>query len=124
MYGNDPAFYEPFGIGPESWVRPRSADCPDCNCCTLDLCREGRTSPFGCVGRTSEQNHEARTRIAKCPCSEGPGTPNGEIAAAAEACLRGEMTEEAYRARVREISGQFDSPWKEALEEQAGDENR
>lgn len=67
---DDYAFHEPFG--PE-YVRPASADCPACDCCTTRLCEKGRTSPFGCIGHV---NGEARETVATCPCSaeSTPGT--------------------------------------------------
>ncbi|NGO67840.1 hypothetical protein [Streptomyces boncukensis] len=54
---------EPFG--PE-YVRPPQKDCPDCPCCTVDLCKRGRTSLLECVGFTADEHKDT---VYGCPCS-------------------------------------------------------
>ncbi|MBA0053493.1 hypothetical protein E0L36_22215 [Streptomyces sp. AJS327] len=54
---------EPFG--PE-YVRPPQKDCPDCACCTVDLCERGRTSLLECVGLTAAEHKDT---VYGCPCS-------------------------------------------------------
>ncbi|MFF4412149.1 hypothetical protein ACFYY8_06420 [Streptosporangium sp. NPDC001559] len=55
------------------WVRPAPADCPDCDCCTAQLCEQGRVNSFGCVMVAQPADKE---RVHGCPCSAEttPGT--------------------------------------------------
>ncbi|MFH8577196.1 hypothetical protein [Streptomyces zaomyceticus] len=52
-------------FGPE-YVRPTQRECPDCPCCSVDLCEKGRTSLQECRGHTRE---DVRGIVADCPCS-------------------------------------------------------
>lgn len=52
-------------FGPE-YVRPAQRECPDCPCCSADLCAKGRTSLQECRGHTRE---DVRGIVADCPCS-------------------------------------------------------
>ncbi|MEW2068462.1 hypothetical protein [Streptomyces sp. NPDC007346] len=54
---------EPFE--PE-YVRPAQADCPNCTCCTVNLCVKGASSILECFGLTSE---DTRSTVSGCPCS-------------------------------------------------------
>ncbi|MFC8723670.1 hypothetical protein [Streptomyces bacillaris] len=47
-------------------VRPAQPDCPDCLCCTANLCAKGRTTILECFGLTSE---DTRGTVRGCPCS-------------------------------------------------------
>lgn len=63
--GDETPFPEPFG--PE-YVRPRQIQmaCPDCRCCTAQLCARGRTSVLECVGHAGDTDKE---QVRGCPCS-------------------------------------------------------
>ncbi|MFJ1606946.1 hypothetical protein ACIOHS_26785 [Streptomyces sp. NPDC088253] len=63
MYDDGPV-HEPFG--PE-YVRPKNADCPDCDCCTAALCAKGRASISECSGHVDDA--ELLERVTGCPCS-------------------------------------------------------
>lgn len=67
---------EPFG--PE-YVRPPQPDCPNCPCCSVNLCERGRSSVHECRGLTSEETREA---VHGCPCSAAttPGTHAHKLA--------------------------------------------
>lgn len=52
-------------FGPEH-VRPVQMDCPNCSCCTANLCARGATSILECFGLTSE---DTRSTVRGCPCS-------------------------------------------------------
>ncbi|MFE0766126.1 hypothetical protein [Streptomyces smyrnaeus] len=52
-------------FGPE-YVRPPQKDCPNCHCCTVDLCERGRNSVLECVGFTPQEHKET---VYGCPCS-------------------------------------------------------
>ncbi|MFI0827196.1 hypothetical protein ACH4Q7_22385 [Streptomyces roseolus] len=52
-------------FGPE-YVRPAQIECPDCSCCSRDLCVRGRSSLRRCEGHTSD---EAQRTVHGCPCS-------------------------------------------------------
>ncbi|MEV6565943.1 hypothetical protein [Streptomyces kronopolitis] len=54
---------EPFG--PE-YVWPPQKDCPNCECCTIDLCDRGRDSVMACASLTPAE-HQAT--VHGCPCS-------------------------------------------------------
>ncbi|MDN3056915.1 hypothetical protein PH213_20640 [Streptomyces sp. SRF1] len=54
---------EPFG---PQYARPAAQDCPDCPCCTAQLCERGRTSVTRCCGLTDP---ERRDIVYACPCS-------------------------------------------------------
>ncbi|TFV33141.1 hypothetical protein E4K10_30120 [Streptomyces sp. T1317-0309] len=56
-------FHEPFG--PE-YLRPAQKDCPDCPCCTAELCERGRASVLECTGHS---NQESKGTVRNCPCS-------------------------------------------------------
>ncbi|MFD8820835.1 hypothetical protein ACFV1C_00450 [Streptomyces sp. NPDC059605] len=55
----------PESFGPE-YVRPAQPDCPNCRCCTANLCARGRTTIMECFGHTSEMT---RNNVRGCPCS-------------------------------------------------------
>jgi hypothetical protein len=52
-------------FGPQ-YVRPAQKDCPDCGCCTEDLCERGRNSVRRCTGLT---HADFRDTVSGCPCS-------------------------------------------------------
>lgn len=52
-------------LGPDN-LRPTQKDCPDCGCCTTDLCTRGRTRVGGCSALTRK---DLRETVAGCPCS-------------------------------------------------------
>ncbi|QKW07006.1 hypothetical protein HUT18_11925 [Streptomyces sp. NA04227] len=52
-------------FGPE-YVRPAKKDCPNCHCCTEDLCCRGRNSLLKCVGLTPQDHKKT---VYGCPCS-------------------------------------------------------
>lgn len=52
-------------FGPD-YVRPVQMDCPNCSCCTANLCAKGATSILECFGLTSE---DTRSTVRGCPCS-------------------------------------------------------
>ncbi|MGW7710916.1 hypothetical protein [Streptomyces sp. NPDC054771] len=54
---------ETFGL---DYERPAQPDCPDCQCCTANLCAKGRTTIMECFGLTSEST---RNNVRGCPCS-------------------------------------------------------
>lgn len=56
-------FHEPFG---PAYLRPAQKDCPDCPCCTAQLCERGRASVLECTGHS---NQESKGTVRNCPCS-------------------------------------------------------
>ena len=48
------------------YVRPAQKDCPNCGCCTADLCERGRNSVRRCTGLT---HADFRDTVSGCPCS-------------------------------------------------------
>lgn len=56
--------HEPFG---PVYVRPANPSCPDCDCCTAELCALGRASVMECSGHVD--GTEAIARVTGCPCS-------------------------------------------------------
>ncbi|MGO4425589.1 hypothetical protein AB4Z54_44585, partial [Streptomyces sp. MCAF7] len=52
-------------LGPD-YVRPAQRDCPNCRCCTEQLCERGRTSVMQCHGLTPDEH---RQTVYRCPCS-------------------------------------------------------
>lgn len=54
---------EPFGV---EFERPAQPDCPDCECCSADLCALGRDRHLRCAGRTAQA---LRANVEHCPCS-------------------------------------------------------
>ncbi|MER6367326.1 hypothetical protein ABT255_02920 [Streptomyces mirabilis] len=94
IYDDGPV-HEPFG--PE-YVRPKNADCSDCDCCTAALCAKGRASLSECAGHVNAP--ELVERVGNCPCS-------------AER-TRGTLSWRA--AMVRAVTFATEKPLREALE--------
>ncbi|MGW4731757.1 hypothetical protein ACWEQC_21785 [Streptomyces shenzhenensis] len=56
---------EPFG---PLYQRPPSAPCPNCPCCTANLCEKGRNSVMQCHGQRLADSRMVAL-VASCPCS-------------------------------------------------------
>lgn len=52
-------------FGPQ-YVRPAQKDCPNCGCCTEELCERGRNSTRRCMGLTPA---DFKDTVSGCPCS-------------------------------------------------------
>ena len=63
-YDDEPEFGEPFGADYEA---PRSADCPNCGCCTARLCE---TATGGGVHCTVRSVGDDVLVVSQCPCTE------------------------------------------------------
>lgn len=65
-------------FGPE-YVRPPQQACPNCPCCSAELCERGRVTVTRCAGKTPEEH---RAVVAECPCSDEttPGTAAWHVA--------------------------------------------
>jgi hypothetical protein len=101
------AYAEPFG---PIYETPAPDACPDCSCCTRRLCAVGKLSMMGCLGRTSESDHEIRAAIADCPCDRAPTSARSICAARLEG-----VTDEAERRRiVEQLADNF--LWTEQLQ--------
>jgi hypothetical protein len=55
----DPEFAPP-GPGP---------DCPDCTCCTADLCTEAAAERLPCLFKCGDTDPATLHRVAACPCT-------------------------------------------------------
>ncbi|MFJ3249167.1 hypothetical protein [Streptomyces sp. NPDC086782] len=63
MSYEDEPFHEPFG---PQYISPPQADCPNCPCCTAQLCERGRASLLECRGHVDDSR---RAVVERCPCS-------------------------------------------------------
>lgn len=76
------------------YVRPAQRNCPDCLCCTTELCARGRSSMRRCVGHVSDAQ---RLTVADCACSAS--TTSGTAA------WRLELYRVTHMARVETVKG-------------------
>jgi hypothetical protein len=49
-----------------TWIDPSRRDCPDCECCTIRLCRDARESQRTCVQVAPMRD---AALVHDCPCT-------------------------------------------------------
>jgi hypothetical protein len=100
-------YAEPFG---PLYERIDPDACPECTCCTRQLCEAGKLSMLGCLGRTSATDPEVRDAIAECPCDQAPDSARSVLAAR----LEGVTDQKERRRIIAELADNY--LWAEQLQ--------
>ncbi len=55
-----------------SWVRPPAPDCPNCGCCTEQLCARANDFATSCAVWVNGTPANGVMDVSKCPCTATP----------------------------------------------------